>query len=164
MKPLFAVMLGLGHGLPCATSARAEGNLERGKYLVTIMDCAGCHTDGALAGKPDPARHLAGSSIGFGIPGFGIFYPPNLTPDPKTGLGAWSEEDIVTAIRTGMRPDGRGLAPVMPWHSYSALTDEDALAVAAYLKSLPPVEHAVPPPTGPDEKAPAPYLSVVMPD
>ena len=53
---------------------------------------------------------------------------------------------------------------MMPWRSYAALTDEDALAVAAYLKSLPPVRHAVPPPTGPEAKAPAPYLGVIMPE
>src|SRR3954468_10387872 len=90
----------------------------RGAYLATIMDCGGCHTGGALAGQPDPKLHLADSSIGFGIPGLGVFYPPNLTPDRDTGLGAWSEADIVRAVRTGVRPDGRVLAPVMPWHNY----------------------------------------------
>ena len=147
-----------------AATALAQDATKRGQYLVAIMDCAGCHTDGALAGKPDPALHLAGSGIGFGAPGLGIFYPPNLTPDPETGLGGWSEAEMATAIRTGVRPDGRELAPMMPWRSYAALTDEDALAVAAYLKSLPPVRHAVPPPTGPDAKAPAPYLGVIMPE
>ena len=56
----------------------------------------------------------------------GIFYPPNLTPDRETGLGAWSEGDIVTAVRTGARPDGRILAPVMPYHNYARLTDADS--------------------------------------
>jgi cytochrome c553 len=70
----------------------------------------------------------------------------------------------VTALRTGARPDGRELAPAMPWRSYAELTDQDVQAVAAYLKSLPAVDHAVPPPTGPSEKAPAPYFTVALPN
>jgi len=147
-----------------AANARAESPGERGKYLVGIMDCTGCHTTGALAGQPDPTHFLAGSDIGFEIPGLGIFYPPNLTPDGKTGLGAWTEQDIATALRTGARPDGRELAPVMPWRSYAKLTDQDVQAIAAYLKSLPAVSHAAPQPTGASEKAPAPYLTVAMPN
>jgi mono/diheme cytochrome c family protein len=147
-----------------AFSVRGETAVERGKYLVAIMDCTGCHTTGALAGQPDPAMFLAGSTIGFEVPGYGVFYPPNLTPDAKTGLGAWSEQQIVDAIRTGVRPDGRGLAPIMPWPSYAALTDDDAEAVAAYLKSLPPFSHAPPPPAAAGETAPAPYLTVKMPE
>jgi len=158
-----ALVVLMATGLGAAT-ARAESPGERGKYLVGIMDCTGCHTTGALAGQPDPTHFLAGSDIGFEIPGLGIFYPPNLTPDGKTGLGTWSEQDIATALRTGVRPDGRELAPAMPWRSYAKLTDEDVRAVAAYLKSLPPVEHAAPAPTGASEKAPAPYLTVAMPD
>lgn len=136
----------------------------RGEYLASIMDCGGCHTGGALAGQPDPKLHLAGSAIGFGIPGLGVFYPPNLTSDHETGLGSWSEEDIIRAVRTGVRPDGRILAPVMPWHAYAALTDADARELAAYLKGLPPVRNAVPPMTGASETPPAPYLTVVVPD
>jgi len=147
-----------------AADARAESPAERGKYLVGIMDCTGCHTTGALAGQPDPNHFLAGSDIGFEIPGLGIFYPPNLTSDGKTGLGTWSEQDIATALRTGARPDGRELAPAMPWRSYATLTDQDVQAIAAYLKSLPAVEHAAPAPTGATEKAPAPYLTVAMPN
>src|SRR5262245_18112472 len=147
-----------------ATGARAESPAERGKYLVGIMDCTGCHTTGALAGKPEPVKFLAGSNIGFQIPGLGIFYPPNLTSDVETGLGSWSEQDIANALRTGVRPDGRELAPAMPWRSYSQLTDQDVQAVAAYLKGLPPVSHAVPPLTGESEKLPAPYFTVAMPD
>lgn len=144
-------------------AARAETPLERGAYMTKVMDCTGCHTTGSLAGQPQPDKFLAGSDIGFEIPGFGIFYPPNLTPDVATGLGAWSEEDIVMAIRTGVRPDGRQLVPVMPWPSYATLTDDDVRAIAAYLKSLPPVSHAAPPPTGSSEPAKAPYLTVKFP-
>ncbi|MEK0083968.1 c-type cytochrome [Benzoatithermus flavus] len=158
--------LGLAAMLPIPTgAARAadEATLRRGAYLARIMDCAGCHTQGALIGQPDPKRHLAGSDIGFGIPGLGVFYPRNLTPDPETGLGAWSEVDIVRAVRTGQRPDGRELAPAMPWRSYAALSDADAAALAAYLKSLEPVRNEVPPIAGPSEKPAAPYLTVAVP-
>jgi mono/diheme cytochrome c family protein len=140
-----------------------QGDVARGKYLATIMDCTGCHTNGALIGQPDPKRYLAGSEFGFGIPGLGVFYPPNLTSDRETGLGAWSADQIVTAIRTGERPDGRMLAPVMPWRSYGALNDADARDLAAYLKSLPPVRFKAPAPVGPNEKPPSPYLSLMSP-
>jgi mono/diheme cytochrome c family protein len=148
-----------------ATPALVQSDraFSRGEYLASIMDCGGCHTPGAFTGKPDHGRKLAGSEIGFHVPGLGYFYPPNLTPDRETGLGAWSEADIVRAVRTGVRPDGRILAPVMPWQAYAALTDADAKALARYLKTLPPVRHAVPPLTGASETPPAPYLTVVAP-
>jgi mono/diheme cytochrome c family protein len=136
---------------------------KRGAYLARIMDCGGCHTPGALAGQPDEKRALAGSGIGFGIPTVGVFYPPNLTPDRETGLGNWTEAQLIAAIRTGTRPDGRMLAPIMPWPSYAALTDEDAKALAAYLKSLPATRNATPAMAGPSETPSAPYLGMVVP-
>lgn len=153
----------LGIFLAAGTSAMGQDMARRGAYLATIMDCGGCHTPGAFAGKPDKTRPLAGSEVGFQVPGLGIFNPPNLTPHPETGLGKWSEADIIKALRTGVRPDGRQLAPVMPWPSYAQLTDADAKALVAYLKSLKPVANQVPPPTGASEKPRAPYLTVVMP-
>jgi len=149
--------------LAAAAPAAADALVKRGAYLAKIMDCTGCHTPGALAGKPDMARALAGSTIGFAIPGVGVFYPPNLTQDKATGLGGWTRRQIVDAVRKGQRPDGRELIPVMPWPSYAALTDADANALAAYLQSLKPVAHAVPGPFGAGEKPTAPYLSVVVP-
>ena len=146
-----------------AAPASAQDRVKRGEYLASIMDCAGCHTTGALIGQPDPARFLGGSDVGFQIPGLGTFYPPNLTPDAKTGLGTWTETDIIKAVRTGVRPDGRVLAPVMPYHSYGKLTDADAQALAAYLKSIKPVQHATPALVGPSEKPAAPFLAVTMP-
>lgn len=146
-----------------AASPSSKDEAERGRYLASIMDCTGCHTPGALTGKPDMERYLGGSPVGFQIPGLGTFYPPNLTPDAETGIGGWSGDDIVKAIRTGARPDGRMLAPVMPYHSYAALTDADARALAAFLKSVKPVRHKAPAMIGPAEKATAPYLAVTMP-
>ncbi len=140
-----------------------EKREPRGAYLAAIMDCRGCHTPGTLMGKPDAARDLAGSKIGFQVPELGVFYPPNLTPDRETGLGAWQVDDIVRAVRTGVRPDGRILAPVMPWHAYSALNDDDARALARYLKALAPIRNAAPPITGPSEAPPAPYFTIVAP-
>lgn len=146
-----------------AGPSAADDTMKRGDYLVRIMDCGGCHTPGYLFGKPDIARYLGGGDAGFEIPRLGIFYPPNLTND-ETGLKDWTEQEIVTAVRTGVRPDGRELAPVMPWHMYAALTDEDAQAIARYLKSTKPVRNDVPDPVGPGEKAPLPYLSMKMPE
>lgn len=149
--------------LLAAGPAAAQDPVERGRYLATIMDCNGCHTPGALTGKPDMARYLGGAMAGFGVPGAGVFYPSNLTPDKETGLGSWSEKDIIKAVRTGERPDGRVLSPVMPYLSYAKMTDEDANALAAFLKSLPPVSHKVPGPTGPSEKAALPYFTLEVP-
>jgi mono/diheme cytochrome c family protein len=146
-----------------APSAIAQDKVKRGEYLVTIMDCTGCHTPGALRGQPDVARNLAGSDVGFEIPGLGIFYPPNLTPDRETGLGAWSEAEIVQAVRTGTRPDGRILVPVMPYHNYARLTDADAQALSGYLKSLKPIRNKAPDIRGPGEKPTDPYLTIAMP-
>lgn len=136
--------------IPLSTYA-ADPKVERGRYLVGIAGCTDCHTPGHLLGKPDMTRFLGGSDVGFGIPGLGVFVGPNLTPDKATGLGNWTAREIVVAITTGKRPDGRMLAPAMPWRGLSTLTEPDALAIAAYLKSLPPVSHQVPAPTGPGD-------------
>lgn len=145
-------------------SAADEATLKRGEYLVTIMSCTDCHTPGNFGPSPDMEHKLGGASVGFLLPGLGYFYGPNLTPHEETGLGKWSEAEIVTALREGVRPDGRVLAPIMPWTAFASLTDEDAFAIAAYLKSLPAYEHAVPGPQGPDAAPPAPYQAVVLPD
>ena len=135
--------------------------VERGKYLATTMGCVDCHNIGSFSPTPDEG-HLQGATIGFEIPGMGVFYPPNLTPDPQAGLGKWTRREIVAAIRTGKRPDGRVLAPIMPWRNYAILTDRDSNALAAYLKSLPPSPHKVPGPST-KESAPQPYLPVAPP-
>ncbi len=142
-------------------SAHAAGpQVERGKYLVEIAGCNDCHTPGNFLGHPDMTKYLGGSDVGFAIPGLGVFVPPNLTPDKATGLGSWTEQQIVTAITTGVRPDGRILAPIMPWQGLSHLTKSDALAIAAFLKSLPPVSNKVPGPFGPNDKPTVLVMSV----
>lgn len=145
-------------------NARADvSQIERGRYLVQIAGCNDCHTPGHFLGNPDPERFLGGSDVGFELPGIGIVYGPNLTSDKATGLGTWSAQQIVDAIRTGATPEGRGLAPVMPWPNLAALTDADAFAIAAYLQSLDPVAHEVPGPIPPGEPAPSFVMRVVPP-
>lgn len=136
-----------------ATAARAQDDrLARGKYLVTLGGCMDCHTPGYFLGRPDMNRFLGGSDVGVAVPGLGVFVGRNLTPDKETGLGSWTRDEIATAITTGVRPDGRVLAPIMPWRAFAQLTHADALAIAAYLQSLPPVRQNVPGPFGPGEQ------------
>ena len=90
--------------LPSHNSVAEDAQIKRGKYLVTLGGCNDCHTPGYFFGKPDMARFLGGSEVGFEIPGSGVFHGPNLTPDQDTGLGKWSTEQIVTAITKGHRP------------------------------------------------------------
>jgi len=141
-----------------------DSRIERGKYLVTMGGCNDCHTPGYFFGKPDLARFLGGSEVGFEIPGLGVFHGPNLTPDRDTGIGTWSTEEIVTAITKGKRPDGRELAPIMPWRAYANLADEDSHAIAAFLKSLPLVKNKVPGPFGPNEKPTSFVMKIVPPE
>jgi hypothetical protein len=138
--------------------------LSRGRYLVGLLGCGSCHTDGALLGDPDPNRQLAGSSTGIAYTNPlqdsnpGVVYPANLTPDLETGLGSWTMERLITMIRVGTTEHSASSLPVMPWPAYASITREDALSIAAYLKSLPPVRHAVPPNVNPGQPAPAPYV------
>jgi mono/diheme cytochrome c family protein len=142
----------------------AETAVQRGKYLVSIIPCTDCHTPGTFLGKPDMKRYLGGSEVGFEVPGLGVFYGPNITPDDETGIGKWTKEEIATAITEGKRPDGRILAPPMPSDVFKHLTREDASAIAAYLKSLPPIKNKVPGPFGPSEKPTSFVYQVLPPD
>ncbi len=145
-----------------ATGKSTPQQIARGKYLVTLGGCNDCHTPGYFLGKPDMARYLAGSEVGFEIPGLGVFHGPNLTPDTETGLGAWTDKQIVDAMKRGVRPDGRVLAPIMPWRALANLTPQDARAIVAYLRSVPPVKNSVPGPFGPAEK-PASFVMKIVP-
>jgi mono/diheme cytochrome c family protein len=158
------VLLGVTFTVPCDNANAAETQVQRGKYLVNAFPCTDCHTPGYFLGKPDMKRYLGGSDVGFEVPGLGVFYPPNLTPDDETGLGKWTKEEIATAITTGKRPDGRILAPPMPVDSFKNLTHEDALAIAAYLKTLPEIKNKVPGPFGSTEKPTSFVLQVLPPD
>ena len=124
-------------------AADTVATAEHGAYLATIAGCHDCHTPGMLYGKPDFQRALAGSELGWQTPA-GVVYAPNLTPDPITGLGAWSEADIIRAMQAGKRPDGTDVRPPMPWPNFAHMTSRDARSIALYLKSIVPVTHATP--------------------
>ncbi|HEY3624571.1 MAG TPA: cytochrome c [Roseiarcus sp.] len=140
-----------------------DAQVARGRYLVTISGCSDCHTPGALLGAPDMKRYLGGSDVGFSIPGQGVFVGQNLTPDKETGVGAWTDAQIIAAIRTGKTPDGRTLSPVMPYPALAHLTDEDAQAIVAFLKSLPSVSNKVKN-FGPNDKVTVNVSAVLPPD
>ena len=136
---------------PPQAAAPKQDPVARGRYLTTIMSCNDCHTPGYFYGMPDTTRRLSGSDVGWVGP-WGVVHARNLTPD-STGIGAWSAEEIVATLRTGSTPDHAQLAPIMPWGNYGDLTDEDAYAIAAYLKSLPPIHHVNLPRIPPGEPA-----------
>jgi mono/diheme cytochrome c family protein len=149
--------------LPAFTAMADDPQITRGKYLVTLGGCNDCHTPGYFFGNPDMSRFLGGSDVGFEIPGQGVFVGRNITPDKETGIGSWTREQIVTSIQTGQRPDGRILAPIMPWHAFAQLTADDALAIAAFLQSLNPVSNQVPGPFKAGEKVSTFMFRIVPP-
>jgi len=119
--------------------------MERGAYLVNqAMACGVCHTprDGSSPLARERAdRLLAGRAVRWPRSGDALWVP-NLTPDVETGLGAWSDDEIMRAVRDGVARDGRLMEPLMPFPSYRFVSDEDARAIVVYLRSLPPVRHA----------------------
>jgi mono/diheme cytochrome c family protein len=122
----------------------ASDKAARGAYLVnSVMGCTDCHTPvDAATGAPEMDKYLAGRQPYEGP--WGIVYGGNITPDNKTGLGAWTDDEVKRALLTGVRKDGRRLI-LMPWFVYSNLTAEDADAVVYYLKNvLPAVNNEVP--------------------
>jgi Cytochrome c len=136
----------------------------RGRYLVQITGCAACHTDGALIGEPNAARQLAGSHLGIAYTSPfqssfpGVVYPPNLTPDPKTGLGNWTDAQIITAIRNGNSSAPQGHLLVMSWPLYQQMTDNDVEAIVTYLRNIPAIEHEVPKHVAPGTRASTSYV------
>lgn len=122
-----------------------DAHVRRGRYLYEdALLCWDCH---GSQGSRSPREPQAGgrtfdmTNVG---PGFGYVSATNLTPDPSTGIGDWSDGEIVRAIREGVGRDGHVIFPVMAYQFYHGLSDDDALAVVAYLRSLPPVRNAVP--------------------
>jgi mono/diheme cytochrome c family protein len=104
--------------------------VTRGRYLTRAADCEACHT--AKGGKP-----FAGGRP-FALP-FGTLYSPNITPDRQTGIGEWTDADFLRAVHQGVARDGTRLYPAFPYASYTRLTDDDVLAIKAYLLSLPAI-------------------------
>lgn len=112
--------------------AGGDSAVERGRYIFDAAGCLGCHTDIKGGGQ-----RLAGGRA-LETP-FGTFYPPNITPDPETGIGAWREEDFAAALREGTSPDGEPYYPAFPYPSYAGMTDADVTDLFAYLLAQPPV-------------------------
>lgn len=156
--------------------------VERGKYLVTICACNDCHSPKVLTPKGpdvDTTRPLSGHPAGSPMPNlpdsiigmtpdrwgaitsgdmtawrgpWGTSFTFNLTPDKETGIGSWTEDMFIKALRTGKHMGkGRDILPPMPWMLYGQMTDRDLKSVFAYLQSLKPVANAVPDPIPPPE-------------
>jgi mono/diheme cytochrome c family protein len=160
------------------TVAADKARIERGAHLVRTMGCNDCHTPwkmGANGPEPDMTRALTGHPADLAMPPapqlppgpwvatvsatntawagpWGVSFTMNLTPDPETGLGKWTEEMFIATMRTG-RHEGKGrpLLPPMPFWMIAALDDADIKALFAYLQSLPPVSNRVPQPIDPPE-------------
>ena len=174
-------LAGAGCTKPAAPAAATDpaALVARGAQLVTMGGCNDCHTpmkfdaeigmpvpdmtrmlSGHPEGAPDPVSAVTGHDqavIGatftsFKLP-FGIVYTANLTPEPDTGLGNWTEEMFVRAVRTGrhMGGNGRPILPPMPWPNVGVQSDADLKAIFAYLRSIPAIRNDVPAPKVPDE-------------
>jgi mono/diheme cytochrome c family protein len=131
------VILGAA-ALACALAFIASGAgaadpavLARGELVFNIGGCTNCHT--AKGGQL-----LAGGDA-IASP-YGDFYAPNITPDPTTGIGGWSDADFIRAMREGVGPDGRPYYPAFPYTSFTRMADEDLIALKAYLDTLAPVD------------------------
>ena len=165
-------------GAAAPASAAAADRIARGEYLVRFGSCHDCHTPHTLGPngpEPDMTRALsghpgdlvmppppvvtapwvwsgAGTNTAFAGP-WGVSFTANLTPDTETGLGNWTEEMFLMALRTG-RHEGKGrpILPPMPFQYVGSLTDDDLKAVFAYLRSIPAVHNRVPAPVDPPEE------------
>ena len=124
-------------GVPAAqaaTDSQDFGAIEHGRYLATVGDCVSCHT------APGGKAYAGGRPI---ETPFGNLISSNLTPDRETGIGAWSDDAFVQAVRNGIGPGGYHLYPAMPYPYYTKISRQDALDIRAYLATLEPVNNAV---------------------
>ena len=142
MRTIAATTTAILAALMLAGMSAAETPLERGTYLMkSVAACPVCHTpwdeDGQIADK-----HFAGGLV-FEEDEY-TAYASNITPDVETGIGGWSDEEIVIGIREGKRPDGSIIGPAMPIALYRGMSDRDAQAIVAYLRSIPPIRNEVP--------------------
>lgn len=116
--------------------------LDRGRYLVEVVGfCGACHTTRGPKGELLPGMEQAGGRV-FEERGFRAV-APNISQDPETGIGRWTDAEIANAIRNGQRPDGSLIGPPMPVESYRGISDRDLEAMVAYLRTVKPVRHAV---------------------
>jgi mono/diheme cytochrome c family protein len=122
----------------CASLAAAAGDPKRGEYVARLGGCHSCHTDPKKKDAP-----LAGG-VELASP-YGTFYAPNITPDPATGIGRWSERDFIRAMTEGVAPAGSHYYPAFPFTSYTRMRRQDLLDLKAYLDAARPVRNAVRP-------------------
>src|SRR5436190_236463 len=122
--------------------ASAQTPVERGRYLVeSIVGCGNCHTPQGPNG-PVWNRALSGGPP-IEEPNVFMALPSNITPDPETGIGKWTDTQIKTAIREGKRPDGTLIGPPMPFDQYRGIADADLDAIVAYLRTVPAISNKV---------------------
>jgi mono/diheme cytochrome c family protein len=132
---LCAAVFPAGAALAGSIDSQSFDQVERGRYLSVVGDCTACHT------LPGSGRQLAGGRI-LETP-FGSLLGPNITPDPTTGIGAWTDDEFVNAMTKGRGRRGTHLFPAMPYTYYTKISRDDALAIRAYLNTLPPVHNKV---------------------
>ena len=139
-RPSAALLFGVVLTWPIAANAagidkQSFTQLEKGHYLTVVGDCAACHT------LPGSGHDYAGGRP-IETP-FGILVAPNITPDPETGIGAWTDDEFIEALTKGTGRNGTHLYPAMPYTYYTKVTRDDALAIRAYLKTVPAVHNDV---------------------
>lgn len=130
-----AALVGAGSGAAREPDEQDFTQIERGRYLAILGDCAACHT------VPGSGKAFAGGRP-IETP-FGTLLSPNITPDAETGIGAWSEAEFVNSLRKGTGRNGTAIYPAMPYVYMTKLTTQDALAIRAYLNTIEPVRNAV---------------------
>ena len=130
---------------PQITVPRDGQTVARGEYLYKYSNlCWTCHgSEGSTSAEEPQAGGRKFDLSGFG-PGFGVFYASNITQSPDKGIGEWSDGEILRSIREGLDREGHILLPIMPFQFYHGMSDQDAEAMVAYLRSLPAVENQVP--------------------
>lgn len=119
-----------------AVEAADPAQLENGKYVMTAAGCVGCHT----TKKDHDNGNIMGGQRALETP-FGVFYSPNITPDPENGIGNWTEANFIEAMRNGKNPDGEHYLPVFPYTSFTQITDRDLRDLWAYMQTLPSLNH-----------------------
>jgi len=128
---------------PHYAAAQDAKRLERGAYLMgSIVACGNCHAQRDEKGRVLADKGLSGGFV-FDERPFKAF-AANITPDAETGIGKWTEAQLVRAIREGIRPDGSLIGPPMPFEGYRQMSDDDVAAIVAWLRAQPPVKNAVP--------------------
>ena len=119
-----ALLIAVTGRISAAAAQTNADQVSRGAYLVSAGGCTTCHTE--KKGVPFSGGRALKTP-------FGTFFSPNITADSKTGIGAWTDDDFVRALRDGVRPDGAHYFPVFPYTTYTRMTRADALAIKAYL-------------------------------